>query len=322
MGEAMADQDILHTAEIVKAAIPFVDSRTKGMADVFVKVFELMGTIKYISNPGNMTACGLEADKLDMEGLLNGIRPVCNHREREVIDRILNFFNIKRMFEMYNNVMETMKNMQGFGDFAADGFDAETVMSNFSGMNFESIFNSFRKTPETETGAGDTDGSDYTAGFYAEKNLAEDEEEAEWLRKLDSILENKQEDKKEGTQEDKLVTDSEHRPEDDPEDGPARHQEKEQYDKQNNMQGEEESRKRDEEISRQAGNEKGADNTAASALGNNSGSGFRNNDMMLEIIKSMVPQDKVSTFENLSMLLNSVSYDNNSKSDQKENKDG
>jgi hypothetical protein len=234
MGEAMADQDLSHTAEIMRAALPFIDARNKVMVEFMMKVFDLMGSLKFIRNPNNLAACGFEASKIDMEGLLNGIRPVCGNREREIIDRILNFFSMKRMFEMYNKMMETMKTMQDFEGFPFGDFseDAETVTGNFSDSNFDSIFNT-AEHKEADVSSAD---SDYFS--HAE-------------------------------------------PDDDP---------------------------------------FGAEEEPSPPPGN---SGFKMNDRMFDMLKAMVPPEQMSTFENLSMLLSSMSYDNNSKpDDSKEHSDG
>ena len=212
----MADQDLLHTAEIMKAALPYIDDRNRTMVEVFVKVFDLMGSINTIQNVRSLAACGFENNKVDVEGLLAGIRPVCSYKEREIVDRILNFFQMRKVFEMYNNMMETMNKMQEFGDFSFGDSefteDADTVASNFSGSNFEAIFNAF-KNQSTDP-----------AFTYQD---APDPDESK------------------------------------------------------------------------------ADTTQP-------------NNKMFEALRDMLPPDKMSTFENLSMLLNSMSYDNNSKSDNSE----
>jgi hypothetical protein len=48
---------------------------------------------------------------------------------------------------------------------------------------------------------------------------------------------------------------------------------------------------------------------------------FTNDNPMFEMLKTMMPPDQQSTFENLRMLLNTMSYDNNSKSDDSEEHD-
>jgi hypothetical protein len=220
----------------------------KGMTEMLVKVLDLMGTMKSLKSSSNLAACGYTAGKLDIEGLLNGIRPVCNNKEREIIDRILNIFSMKRMFEMYNNIMETMKNMQDLGGFpfgdSENAADADNVTSNFGTSNFQSIFEMFKNVNSTDT-SNDSD--------LHENNDKEN------IFKGDIF----QEDYKENSEE------------------------------------------------------KAKEETKQS---NNSGS--KPNDMMFEMLKTMLPQEQVTTFENLSMLLNSMSYDNNSKPDNKEQNDG
>jgi hypothetical protein len=218
MGEAMADQDFSHTAEIMKAALPYIDSRTRVLAEFFTKAFDLMGSLKLFTS-FNLAACGFEGTKTDMEGLLTGIRPLCTLKEREFVDRILNFFNMKRMFEMYNNMMSAMKTMQEFDGFpfgdSGTGDDTDNVTGNFSNLNFESIFGNSKDSS--------------------------DKEEAETKQESSDSDSNK------------------------------------------SMQ----------------------------------------NNKMFEMLKAMVPPEQMSTFENLSMLLNSMTYDNNSKpDDHKERNDG
>jgi hypothetical protein len=224
MGEAMASQNYEHTAELMKASLPYFDDRTRSKVELVSKIFDLMGSINIIGRE-SMAACGYGSVSIDVEGLLNGIRPICDHREREMVDQILNIFNAKRMFEMYNNFMNMMKTMQDIGGFSFGeeeskyDTDPDTVTGNFSDLNFDSIFRNFSQ----ETGH------------------------------------------------------------------------------------------RDEEEPQEAKNE----HTSES---NNSGIP---NQAMFDMLKTMVPPEQQSTFDNLRMLFSTMSYDNNSKpDDHKEQKDG
>jgi hypothetical protein len=220
MGEAMANQNYLHTAEIMKAALPYFDSMSKVRMEFFTKALDLMGSLNNLSGRNSMVACGYENSSIDMEGLLNGIRPLCDNKERDIIDRILNIFNMKRMFEMYNNLMNTMKTMQEFGGFPFTDEDSkddtDTVTGNFTGSNFDSIFR--------EGGSEDTSSED-TASRDSQTHTHDNE------------------------------------------------------------------------------------------------NSFTNDNPMFEMLKTMMPPDQQSTFENLRMLLNTMSYDNNSKSDDSKEHD-
>jgi hypothetical protein len=248
----MADQNLLHTVEIMKAALPFVDSRSRVMAEFFTKILDLMGSMKSMTGKVNVAAYGSEKEKVDVEGLLNGIRPLCNDKEREFVDKILNIFNVKRMFEMYNNVMSTMKTMQEFGGFpfgdSESGNASDNVMGNFAGFNFDAIFGNNGSTTST------TD-QDRDANLEADP--------------FDNF-------------------------------------------NQSEYQSENQSEYQSENQSSTSGSDQ------SSPFG-----GMGNNKMMFDMLKTMVPPEQMSTFENLSMLLNTMSYDNNSKpGNSEENNDG
>jgi hypothetical protein len=225
MGEAMANQDYLHIAEIMKVALPYFDSMTKIRMEFYTKVLDLMGSLNSLSGRNSMVACGYENTSIDFEGLLNGIRPLCDGKERDIIDRILNIFNMKRMFEMYNNLMSTMKTMQEFGGFSFTDEDSkddtDTVTGNFTGSIFDSIFRG-------------------SSSEHAESRQTESEDAA-------------------------------------------------YHDDQSHSQSSENS--------------------------------FTNDNPMFDMLKTMMPPEQQSTFENLRMLLNTMSYDNNSKSDDSKEHD-
>jgi hypothetical protein len=226
--KAMADQNILHTAEIMKAALPYIDSRTRIMAEFFIKLIELMGSLSILTNPTSLAACGYQNEKINVEGLLTSIRPLCSNKERDMVDKILGIFNAKRMFEMYNNFMSTMNTMQEFAGFpSGDASQGEEAAGNgFSGFNFDSIFGNSATT---------NDSSEQNTNSFSDSS----------------------EQKQEKASDDKQGSDS--------------------------------------------------------PTGNNG------NDAMFEMLKSMVPPEQLSTFENLSMLFKTMSYDNNKPDDSKEN---
>ncbi|MHB8131617.1 MAG: hypothetical protein ACYDEX_21760 [Mobilitalea sp.] len=225
----MADQDMMHTAEIMKAALPFIDPKTRVMAEFFTKIFDLMGSLKAMTSVDHMAACGYESGESDIEGMFTVIRPLCTNKEREFIDRILSMFNAKRMFEMYNNIMSTMKTMQGFGG------DASDMAGGFAGFNFDSIFgNSTNKAqPDSDTESHADTKTDFFGGF-----------------------------------------------------------------------------------------EQSGETNSSSEKEQSTQTGFKGNNQMFDMLKAMVPPEQMSTFENLSMLLNTMSYDNNKPDDSKEHKDG
>ena len=246
----MADNDMLHTAEILKAALPFVDTKAKTTMDLLIKFYELITCYNnYKTN--RMTACDYTGEKADLETMLKNIQPMCNEKEKPLIDRILSIFNAKRMYEMYNTYMTAMKAMQEFGGFPSEGTEGEAAdnsMNNFSGFDFSSIF-----------GNGQSTDNPAEESYTPNDSAPEPGYESDLVHKSDS-----------GYNPD---FNSDHKPT--PEDT--------------------------------YGNIGSDKNTSVPKADNN--------DNMMNMLKSMIPPDQISTFENLRMLLNTMSYDDSSKSE-------
>lgn len=173
----MAQIDFSHTVDIMKAATPYFDPRTRRTMDLFTKFFDLLGCYRNFLLPLEMASNESYNKKMDLEGLLTGIRPKLGERERPIVDQILGFFNAKRMFETYSTYMEMMKNMEGFnsGDSDTDGntnFDMFSVLNSFmnnnskAGMNFNmnsdmfSVLNSFMNNDSNTNVNSDIDGNE------------------------------------------------------------------------------------------------------------------------------------------------------------------
>lgn len=139
----MAEDGLLHTAELLKTALPYVDVRSRLTLELLVKLYELIICMRNFST-NNINACGFENEKADMEALLSNIRPKCSNYEQAFVDKILNIFQAKRMFEMYNSYMEAMSSMEGFEGFGGNKTDGDAdsyaPMNSFSNYDFSSIF--------------------------------------------------------------------------------------------------------------------------------------------------------------------------------------
>lgn len=247
----MAEDGLLHTAELLKTALPYVDIRSRLALEVLVKLYELIVCIRnYKTN--DISACGFEEEKVDMETLLNNIRPKCNENERSFVDKMLNIFQAKRMFEMYNTYMEAMKTMQGFEGFGGgDDEDASSsFMNNFKDIDFSSMF-------------GDNFNADKFIKNY--KNMVSDE----------------------GKDEKNVTSDYE------------------TY------------KYTDENVSEESQN---YTSTPNNDIVDEVSDEYINSDnsSMFENLKAMIPPEQMKTFENLRMLFDSMSYDDNNKSDENE----
>ncbi len=227
----MADTDILHTAEILKAALPYVDVRTKTTMDLLLKLYELIDCLRRLGK-NSLNSCDYEEQKADMESMLKSIRPLCKDPEKAMVDQLLNFYNAKRMYEMYNTYMSAMKTMQEFGGFSSgtDGEASDSFMNNFSGFDFSSIFGNNSGSSSSSEEASDSEAASEYHGEDADYSDREDKE--------------------------------------------GQH----------------------------------TDDTEG-------GQGNGGNNQMFDMLKNMIPPEQMSTFENLRMLFNTMSYDDNKKTD-------
>ncbi len=142
----MAEDGLLHTAELLKTALPYIDIKSRLTLELLVKLYELIICMRNFTT-NDISACGFENEKADMEALLSNIRPKCNKYEQSFVDKMLNIFQAKRMFEMYNSYMEAMNVMEGFEGFGASNADdnndsdpSASFMNSFSDFDFSSVF--------------------------------------------------------------------------------------------------------------------------------------------------------------------------------------
>lgn len=171
MGEAMAEDDLLHTVDLLKTALPYVDVKSRLTLELLVKLYELIICMRNFTN-NDISACGFENDKADMETLLVNIRPKCRGEEQAFVDKMLNVFQAKRMFEMYNTYMEAMNAMEGFDGFNNGNTDKDT---NATGSNSaESLMNSFKNFDFTSIFGGDFNAEEFLNSYNSEDSDATD----------------------------------------------------------------------------------------------------------------------------------------------------
>jgi hypothetical protein len=267
----MADINYMHFADLINAAMPYVDNKTKITINLISTLFTFMDSFQNFRQPPDLTACDYEDTKINVEGLLTAIKPICDEKERPFVDQILGIFNAKRMFEAYNTYMNIMKSMGGFDD------------SPF--QNTEAAYDTDAKNTSDDTSSG-FDLNSLFANLYSHNKVDNDTF---------------------GTQK--------------PNENPDIH-----TNAQNIVNGETNKHNADNDISDMDNSFSGySDNDSDSVTTNilnstdisiphTSNSIIQNK--MMEMIKSIIPPEQMNTFENLSMLFNTMSYDSNNKDDQ------
>ena len=164
----MADDGLLHTAELLKTALPYVDIKSRLTLELLIKLYELIICMRNFTT-NDISASGFENEKADMEALLNNVRPKCNKNEQAFVDKMLNIFQAKRMFEMYNTYMEAMNAMEGFEGFGSgatdgdsDGDNSGDFTNTFKDFDFTSVFgDNFDAESFTQTYKSTSDNADF-----------------------------------------------------------------------------------------------------------------------------------------------------------------
>lgn len=109
----MMDNNYVHMAEIVKAALPHLDYKSLKIAGLFASFMEFMGSFYSFQNQDYIKALEVNNEnnkEIDIEGLLTSIKPVCHDSERQMVDTLLNAFSTMKIFNMYNDIMEASNN--------------------------------------------------------------------------------------------------------------------------------------------------------------------------------------------------------------------
>ncbi len=102
------ENNLKHMLDIMKAAFPHLDNETQESASLIIQTTELMDTLQSVRNKDRVSAFSFQRQNIDIVALLNSIRKVCYARERQIIDSILNFMNMKNMFETYSALSSMM----------------------------------------------------------------------------------------------------------------------------------------------------------------------------------------------------------------------
>ena len=87
--------------DIIRAALPYVNSRTRNSMEVAIKTGELAETFQSLGDTPDLEACDLGNDTVDMEGLLVSVQNVCIGPEKELVNTLLNFYKTRNLYQSY-----------------------------------------------------------------------------------------------------------------------------------------------------------------------------------------------------------------------------
>ena len=127
-----------HNIEMIKAALPYMNPRTQKSFEILVKADELKNSIENLDN-SELSACEVKQNSIDMESFLIQMRALGNKRECEMIDSILHFIKMQKLFAAYRSFMNAKpENSDNLMDFFLSQMPPEQK-ANFE--NISMIFN-------------------------------------------------------------------------------------------------------------------------------------------------------------------------------------
>ena len=94
-----------HAVDLMSAALPYVNSRTKANMEVLIKAGEFMDSFQSSSSP-ELSACDISDEPVDLEALLMNLQGVCNSKELELVNTILNFLKTRKLYQTYQTMRD------------------------------------------------------------------------------------------------------------------------------------------------------------------------------------------------------------------------
>lgn len=106
---------VSHISDILKAAVPYVDNKTKRSVNMMLQVTELANTFEELNHPSELSIMEVEDFNLDTEGMLMDMRKFCNKREQEFVDVVVNIVKAQKLYSTYSTITSSSHNSKDNG---------------------------------------------------------------------------------------------------------------------------------------------------------------------------------------------------------------
>lgn len=184
-----------HVLEVLRAAMPYIDSRNQPTMETLLKATDLIHTTRNRSNTAELSAASLNTRPADLEGMLYSVREVGSFPERDLIDRILNFIRARKFYQTYRSlnqnrdILRTANSSQNtFGnnasfiealrsilppEQAANLDQVQTMMNAINAMNAMNAMNNNTNPYSNANGINNSNASANTSNAtYSNKNYS------------------------------------------------------------------------------------------------------------------------------------------------------
>ena len=184
-----------HVLEVLRAAMPYVDSRNQANMETLLKATDLLHTSRNRSNTAQLSAASLTSRPADLEGMLYSVREVGNSPERDLIDRLLNFIRARKFYQTYRTLNQNRdilrtasSNQYAYGnnasfiealrsilpaEQAANLDQVQTMMNAINAMNaMNAMNNNTNQNPDANGFNRSTASSNMNSAVYSNKSQA------------------------------------------------------------------------------------------------------------------------------------------------------
>ncbi len=131
-----------HYIEIMKAALPYMNSHAQKSVEILIKTDELIEAFQTLDEPSELSAASVRRESVDPEIMLNQIKALCTKEEQSVIDNLLNVITMQKLIQGYRSFsaskQDSSDNTNSSGDRLLEFLLAQLTpeqKSNFDNIN-------------------------------------------------------------------------------------------------------------------------------------------------------------------------------------------
>lgn len=94
-----------HLADLMSAAIPYVNVGQKARMEMFIKASEFVDSFQFTQSP-EISACDISGEAVDYEAMLQSLQNVCTSSELDLVNTMLNFLKTQKIYQTYQSMRE------------------------------------------------------------------------------------------------------------------------------------------------------------------------------------------------------------------------
>lgn len=94
-----------HLADLMSAAIPYVNVGQRARMEMFIKASEFVDSFQFTQSP-EISACDISGESVDYESVLQSLQSVCTPNELDMVNTMLNFIKTHKIYQTYQSMRE------------------------------------------------------------------------------------------------------------------------------------------------------------------------------------------------------------------------